>query len=177
MHQNPKSTFVSVVAWIFITLSGFGTLIGILQSVMLYTLLSTPEMTQALQAPAPPGSPAFVTFMMKHMVAFFVFMLALNALTLVASIGLLLRRNWARLLFIALMAFGIAWNFAGLVLQFSMFSYMRGQFAAQPGAPDMGAFFVAIAVVSVIFVLAFSALFGWIIKRLVSPPVVAEFVR
>jgi hypothetical protein len=33
------------------------------------------------------------------------------------------------------------------------------------------------AVVCVVFALAFSALFGWIAKRLMSPQVVAEFVR
>jgi len=178
MHQaDRKSNFVTVVAWIFIVLSGFGTLIGILQSVMIATVFNTPEVAQAMQSPPPPGAPPFAMFMMKHMLTFFVCMLALNVLTLIASVGLLLRRNWARLLFIGLMVFGIVWNFAGLVLQFSMFSSMRDQFAAVPDAPDMGAFFVGIAVVSVIFVIAFSALFGWIIKRLVSPPVVAEFGR
>jgi len=178
MHRtDQKSTFVTVVAWIFIALSGFGTLIGILQSAMVLTVFNTPEVTQAMHAPPPPGAPAFAVFMMKYMVAFFVFMLSLNALTLVSSIGLLLRRNWARLLFIGLMLVGIVWNLAGLVLQFFMFSSMREQFAALPDAPDMGPFFIAIAVVSVVFTLAFSTLFGWIARRLTLPDVVAEFVR
>ncbi|MDI9238558.1 hypothetical protein QLQ15_06475 [Lysobacter sp. LF1] len=178
MHQaGQKSTFVSVVAWIFIVLSGFGTLIGILQSVMVLTVFNTPEVAQAMQAPPPPGAPAFATFMMKYMVAFFVCMLALNAVTLVSSIGLLLRHNWARLVFVGLMIFGVVWNLAGLVLQFFMFSSMREQFAAVPDAPDMGAFFVGVAVVSTVLTLAFSVLFGWIAKRLMSPPLVAEFVR
>ena len=86
-----KSSFVTVLAWIFIALSGFGTLIGILQCVMIMTVFNTPEMSQAMQAPAPPGSPAFAVFMMKHMVAFFVAVLAVNMLTLASSIGLLLR--------------------------------------------------------------------------------------
>jgi len=178
MHQgNQRSSFVTVLAWIFIVLSGFGTLVGILQGFMLMTMLNTPEMAQALQAPVAAGAPPFAIFMMKNMFAFFMGMLALNVLTLIASIGLLVRRNWARVLFIGLMVFGIAWNVAGLVLQFSMLSYMRQQFAAVPDAPDMSVFLIGVSVVSVIFVLAFSALFGWIIKRLMSPPVVAEFVR
>ena len=60
-----------------------------------------------------------------------------------------------------------------------MFSSMREQFsgAAVQGGPDMGKFFIAMAVVSVLFAIAFAVLFGWIIKRLVSPAVVAEFTR
>ncbi|HEY1142256.1 MAG TPA: hypothetical protein VGE88_18935 [Lysobacter sp.] len=177
MHRtNLRSTFVTVVAWIFIALSGFGTLIGILQSAMVLTVFNTPEVAQAMNAPPPPGTPPFAIFMMKYMVALFVFMLSLNAVTLVSSIGLLLRRNWARLLFIGLMIVGIVWNVAGLALQFFMFSSMREQLAAIPDAPDMGPLFVAIAVVSIVITLAFSVLFGWIARRLMSPDVVAEFV-
>lgn len=174
---SQKSSFVTVLAWIFIALSGFGTLIGILQCVMIMTVFNTPEMSQAMQAPAPPGSPALAVFMMKHMVAFFVAVLAVNMLTLASSIGLLLRHEWARRVLIGVLTLGIAWNIAGLALQVPMLSNMRAQFASMPGAPDMGAFFVAILVVSCVFALGFSVLFGWIIKRLVSQPIVAEFAR
>ena len=39
----------------------------------------------------------------------------------------------------------------------------------------MKPFMIGIAVVSVIFALGFSGLFGWIAKRLLSSAVVAEF--
>jgi len=73
--------------------------------------------------------------------------------------------------------FGIVWNLAGLVLQFAMFSSMQESFPRAPGAPDMKLFFTAIAFVSVVFALAFSILFGWIAKRLLSPGVAVEFKR
>ena len=172
-----KSTFVTAVAWVFIALSGFGTLIAIAQNVMVYAIFSRPEVVSALQAPAPPGTPPFAVFMMKHMWVFFAAFLLVSTTTLASSVGLLMRRNWARRLFIGLMALGVAWNLGGLVLQFSMFASMKEQFAAVPEAPDMEVFFVVITVVSVVFALAFSGLFGWIAKRLLSAPVAAEFVR
>ena len=52
------------------------------------------------------------------------------------------------------------------------------RFRSAPGnAKDISVIFVAMAVVSVLFAVGFSVLFGWIIKRLLSPAVVAEFVR
>jgi hypothetical protein len=172
-----RSTFVTVLAWVFIVLSGFGTLISILQNIMVQTMFSTPELQAAMQAPPPPGTPAFASFLLAHFQWFFLLFLAFSATTLAASIALLRRRNWGRLLFVGLMVFGILWNLGGLALQFAMFGSMRQQFQAAPGAPDMGPFFIAMAVATVLFALGFSALFGWIAKRLLSPQVASEFAR
>ena len=38
-----RSTFVTVVAWVFIVLSGFGTLISLLQNLMIQTVFTSPE--------------------------------------------------------------------------------------------------------------------------------------
>lgn len=174
-----RSVFVTVVAWIFIALSGFGTLISILQNILIQTAFSSAEFNQAMQAPAPPGTPPFAMFMATHMHWFFLLFLLASAFMLVSSIGLLKRWNWARLCFVGLMVLGIAWQLVGLGIQFSMFSSMREQFsaAATQGGPDMGPFFVAIAVVSVLFALVFGVLFGWIAKRLLSAEIAAEFRR
>lgn len=134
-------------------------------------------MSQAMQA-LPPGAPPFATFMATHFQWFFLATLAVSALMLASSIGLLKRRNWARLSFIGLLSLAILWQVGGLAIQFSMFSSMREfSTAASQGGPDMAPFFIAIAVVSVLFAVGFSVLFGWIIKRLLSPSVVAEFIR
>jgi hypothetical protein len=172
---NNRSTFVTVVAWIFISLSGFGTMISILQNIMIQTMFRGPEMEKALQAPPPPGAPPFAAFMASHFQLFFLAFLIVSVLMLASSIGLLKRKNWARLLFVGLMILGIAWNLGGLILQMTMFSSMQDSFANAPGAPNMKPFMIGMAVVSVIFALGFSGLFGWIAKRLLSPAVVAEF--
>jgi hypothetical protein len=177
-ENRTLSTFVPIVAWIFIALSGFCTIISILQNIMVLTVFRSPEVTQAMRAP-PPDAPPFAAFMASHFQWFFLGFLLLSVFMLASSIGLLRRWNWARLCFIGLLSFAILWQLAGLGFQFFMFSSMHQQFSAAQvqGSPDMGPFLVAIAVVSVLFAAGFAVLFGWIIKRLVSPAVVAEFRR
>ena len=177
-HVQQRSTFVTVVAWIFIALSGFGTVISVLQNIMVHTMFRGPEFDAMLHGPTP-GMPPFAVFLFAHFELFVFATLLLSAFMLVSSIGLLRRWNWARLCFVGLMGLCIAWQLVGMAVQFSMFASMREQFAAAStlGGPDMGPFFIAIAVASVLFGLAFSALFGWIAMRLLSAPVVAEFRR
>ena len=172
-----RSSFVTVLAWIFIVLSGFATMISILQNVMVLTMFNQPEMANAMSTP-PPGAPPFMAFMVAYFQWFFLFFLLVTITTLASSIGLLKRKNWARLVFIGLMIFGIIWNLGGVVIQFGVFNSMREQFAAVPenaGAPDMRPFFIAIEIVSVLFAIGFSVLFGWIAKRLMSREIKAEF--
>lgn len=176
-NTGARSTFVTVVAWIFIFFSGFGTLISILQNIMIQTVFNTSEIEKALQAPPPPGAPPFVMFLANHFQLFIVAFLVVSAVMLVSSIGLLRRKNWARLIFIGLMILGIVWNLGGLILQFTMFSSMQDSFVSAPGAPDMKPFFIASAVVSVLFALGLSGLFGWIAKKLLSPAIASEFKR
>lgn len=45
--ENPKSTFVTLVAWIFIVLSGFATLISVLQNIMVALMFQPEEFQQA----------------------------------------------------------------------------------------------------------------------------------
>lgn len=105
--------------------------------------------------------------------------LVMTLVHVVASIGLLRRWNWGRLLFIGLMAFGILSNLGGLVVQGQMMVQTHQSFsdmqASQADMPDLGWFVVAIGVVSLVIALGFAALYAWIIKRLVAPEVVAEF--
>lgn len=175
-----RSTFVTVVAWIFIALSGFGALFGILQNILVSTVLRSGEFGQLLQtAPSEPGFPPVALFVFEHMQWIFLGALLANLVTLVVSIGLLKRLSWARLGFVALMVLTVLWQVVGLGIQASIFSSIHAQFSAtsQHGMPEMGFFFVVIGVVSVLFALVFGALFGWIAWKLMSKPIAAEFQR
>ena len=177
MNETPiRSTFVTVVAWIFIVLSGFTTVISLLQNIMLRAMFDDARMGKTFHEP-PSGSPPFAAFMVSHFQLFLLMFLVASTVTLASSIGLLRRMNWARWVFVGLMALGIVWNVGGLVLQFGMFSSMQDRFVTAPGMPNMRPFFIAVAVVSVVFALAFSGLFGWIAARLLSSAVAAEFRR
>lgn len=178
-QDQPQSTFVTVLAWIAIVLSGFSTLISILQNIMLHTVFRRAGFDQAVQAPPPPGTPPVVAFMLGHFQLFFLAFLLVSVLALISSIGLLKRRNWARLCFIGLMVLAVAWQLGGLALQFSMFPSMQQQFTAAGarGTPDMQPFVIAIAAIGALFALGLGVLFGWIAKRLLSPAIAAEFRR
>jgi hypothetical protein len=121
--------------------------------------------------------PAFFRFMIQNMQWFFVMFWSLSFLTLISAIGLLLRKNWARLVFVGLMALGILWNLGGILLQ----EYMMSSFPQVPahGPRDVDAGFETMMTVMRfamgVFAIAMSLLFAWIIKRLVSRSVRAEF--
>jgi hypothetical protein len=170
-----RSNFVTVVAWIFIVLAGFSTFMSAMQNVM-FSMVGFGEF------PPPTGAeaeqmPPFFRFMLQNMRLVMLSFLLLSAATLASAIGLLRRKNWARLVFIAIMAMGIVWNIAGLAVQYTVFGVMD---EGPPGmSPDSRAAFERIAstmlVMMTVFSLAFSALFAWIIKRLMSRAVRAEF--
>lgn len=174
--MNPpveRSTFVTVVAWILIVVSAFTTLITLLQNLMVHFVFRSAGIDMTAHPP-PSDAPAFARFLFEHMELVFLAFLLVSALTLVASIGLLKRMNWARLVVVALMALGVAWCLGGLVVQVVMMLSVRDQFM-QPGGPGMSAFFYIFIAVNMLISLAFAGLFGWIAKRLLSPPIIAEF--
>ena len=117
----PQSTFVTVVAWISIVLAGFTALLSLLQNLM---LVSMPR--DVFKVPLEQDStfahalPSWSRFMFAHVHVLAFVMLGVCILTLCASIGLLRRRNWARVLFIGLLALGIAYSILSLFLQRSM---------------------------------------------------------
>lgn len=171
-----RSTFVNVLAWIFIVLGGFATFISILQNIMIQTMFPKEEMAHALQqAKNTDQMPAFASFMFGHMDLFFLFFLVVSATSLIAAIALLKRKNWARIIFILLMALGILWNVGGLILQFTMFSSMP-EMAHHGAPPEFEKIMLIMKIASVIMVAAISALFGWIIKKLTSASIRAEFI-
>jgi len=171
------STFVTVLAWIFIILSGFGVPIAALQNVMVWTVFSSPEFTQSFETSSSVDMPSAAIFLTSHMHLFFFAVLLFLVFTLVSSIGLLKRKHWARFSFVGLMLFGILWNLGGLVIQFSIYSSMQQEFSAMStqGGPNMDVFMFAMAAVAVLFAVALSVLLGWIAKRLLSPEIAAEF--
>lgn len=174
-HASPpaaRSTFVTVLAWVFIVLAGLATLISGLQNLMLHTMMPT-----NLTPPTGPGAehmPAFMRWMLSHIRLFFLAVLLLSASTLAAAIGLLKRRNWARLAIVTLLTLGIVWNLGALVLQQQM---MAVPLAGIPGPhhADFEQTFQVMRIASAAIAVGISLLFAWLIKRLCSVDVRAEF--
>jgi hypothetical protein len=174
-YEERRSTFVTTLAWVFIVLTGFASLIAVVQSFMLYFVFPLDEMRAQMSEAASEMPPAAV-FMLAHFELLFSAFLVVSLAALVVSIGLLRRKNWARLAFIGLMVLGVVWNIAGLALQQTFMSQMP----VPRGTPaefqeSFGSMMRVMSVFSVVFALAVSSVFGWIAWRLRSPGIVAEF--
>ena len=180
LAAKERSTFVSVVAWVFIALSAFTVLISVMQNIMLQFAFPLDDVKAAMRSTSQSDDlPPFVGFMLDNVVWIFRGLLVVSAFTLTSSIGLLLRKNWARLVFIGLMVLSIVWQVLGLGFQFYVFESFEGLIEA-PGIAGgidtdfesiIGAMQVVSIVMSAVFAAAFSALFGWIALRLRSPEI------
>lgn len=176
--ETQRSTFVTIIAWIFIIISGFASLISLLQNLLLRTVFNTPQFEQASHS-LPANAPPYFDIIFRHLQLLLLVFLIISLFTFISSVGLLRRKNWARQIFIIIMGLGIIWSLVGIGMQFFMFSFMRGQFATTPNMPNisnMRVFFTVMEVFSGLIAIAFSVLFGIIIKKLISPPIVAEFI-
>ncbi|MDP3082602.1 MAG: hypothetical protein Q8N44_02760, partial [Rubrivivax sp.] len=99
---------------------------------------------------------------------------------LACAVGLLLRLEWARQLFIGLLGLVMLANLAGLWLQHEVVQALvnstlsRGALPAQ-AAGVFGGFATATQAMAVLVTLAGCALLGWIMRRLMSEAVRQEF--
>lgn len=174
----PRSAFVTTLAWVFIVLAGFATVISVLQIIMISVMFPVAEMQAAAdQAKKDQAMPWFAAFMLQNMRLFFFAFLVVCVSTLTAAIGLLKRRNWARVLFIVLMVLGVLWSIGGVVLSIVIVSSMP---PITPTAPQgFGDQFDLMSKViigfNLVFAVGITTLFGWIIKRLHSPEIQREF--
>ena len=171
-----RSSFVTVVAWLFIVLAGFTTFISVLQNVMFSFMVPVDQMTEAMNEPnVNEQVPAFARFIFSNFRLFLLGVLAVSSTTLVSAIGLLKRKNWGRIIFIFIMAMGILWNVFALVLQHFMFNSMPGEISSEAADSHFGTMMLVMKVFSFIMAIGISALFGWIIKKLISREIKTEF--
>ena len=179
----PRSSFVTVVAWIFIVLSGFSTLIGALQNLMIRSM-PFDQLKSALQDSTAAQLPGPARAMFAHFQLFFLATFLLSLLMLISAVGLLRRRNWARLVFMGLLTLGIVYMFGGLFLQQSMLSSFNASFSAaapqdsvfRVNAKQFQSMFTVMRVFMIAFSLGIAGVFGWIVARLASAKVRTEFV-
>lgn len=176
-----RSTFINVLGWIFVCLAGLATLIGVLQNVMLQLVFLPTLHDQLSIQPLPPDTPASMGWVVAHLIWFFRGFPLLSIITLVAAIALLQRRDWARRLFIGLMAFAIVYQVLGLLAQWWLMGAMQAMMTMPNDAPaqfvdGMQGFMWVVQIISALMVAGFSVLFGWIIKRLHSAAIRHEFL-
>ncbi len=168
-NVGARSIFVSTVAWTFIVLACVSVLMAILRHASAGAVLAA--------LPAPEGVSRLVADYLSWVTAI---ALALCVATLVAAIGLLLRLDWARRVFIGLLAVAIVFNLAGLWLQHELVTGLVSNTLRQSPLPSsalevFGGFVVASRVMGAVVSLATCAMLGWIIGRLCSATIRQEF--
>ena len=123
-----RSTFVTVIAWIGIVITGFGVFITGLQNLALNLMMDErfDEKLKKSDPEALENMPSFAILMFSHFELIFFLMFLLSLIAFVSSIGLLKRKNWARLIIISVLGIGVVWNIGSLFFQQSFMSEMEG---------------------------------------------------
>lgn len=168
-ESTQQSTFVSVLAWIAILFSGMSAVMGWFQTVLISFLMPVPPMTSAEAE----GVPVFVAWVFDNFQLFVVALSVFWSVAFVCSIGLLRRREWARLGFTALLAFlGVA----AVVVAVAQNLMMSGFFASTTKMPpEFESGFLAMRIAAGVMMVVSVALFTWLAMRLNSAQVRAEF--
>jgi hypothetical protein len=107
--------------------------------------------------------PAYAMFIFKHMKAISMSLLAFCGVSIVCAIGLLRRRNWARVAFIVMLVLSIALN--GVGVYFSL--------VALGGPMAMSA--KAAMLINAVLIVVLSWMMVWMVKRLRTVDIKREF--
>lgn len=180
-RKSQAANFVDVLGKISVLLGVLGVLYAVAQWVV-FMLLPDQAMAGAFAEVARqlPPLPSMLRWLLDHLDAMAWITLLSSLFFLVASWGVLKRNDAARIGFIALMVLGTLMNFASIALLMQMVEWMnqlgttlQEQGEAMPGQMQTSnAISMAMGVVSA---LAFAALHGWIIYKLCTPEVRAQF--
>jgi len=174
-HQKKRSSFVNVFAWISIVFSGFGILIGILQNVMMQTVMKDANFEQAIGQNE--NLPPLMKLMFENFELLVMGTLLMTIVVFIASIGLLKRKNWARIFFIVFLIVGIIWTVVSGVMQFSvMDSMMTTNTLPQDVPPEFQNIQNTMKIVMGVITIAMLGLYAYLIKRLRSDEIKQEFM-
>jgi hypothetical protein len=174
-NVGSKSLFVTVTAWVFIVLAALASVSALLQNAAMASFLPGLTIVGNVQP-----LPLLTGLLMGYLPWLVGAGLAVSLATLACAIGLLLRLEWARRIFIALLVLAIAANVGGLWLQHevlqSLVSNTLKSSPLPPLAADVfGGFVTAARVMAVLVTVGACLLLVWIIRRLMSPAVRQEF--
>lgn len=165
----PQSSFVTVLAWVMIAFGVFGILMSLLQNVLVNMFLPVLESVIPLTGPAEALPIAFFRVAMLTALAFSVFMTY-------GAYALLKRRNWARILYIVMFIFNAILHVlvaAAFGLGFSLIDLPAGD--TELMSPEIQSALRAMAIALAILMFAMAVGYVWLVHRLRSPAIAAEF--
>jgi hypothetical protein len=174
-NVGSKSLFVTVTAWVFIVLAAMTSVSALLQNAEMASFLPGLTVVGNVQP-----LPLLTGLLMGYLPWVVGAGLLVSLATLACAVGLLLRLEWARRFFIALLVMAIAANVAGMWLQQEMLQSLVSSTLARSPLPPLvaevfGGFVTAARVTAVLVTVGACGLLVWIIRRLMSPAVRQEF--
>ena len=174
-NVGARSVFVTVTAWVFIAFGVLASCSALLQNAFVASFAPG----AAGGAHLPP-LPLLTSFLLGYLPWVVGTGLVVSLALLASAIGLLLRLDWARRVFIGLLAFAIVANLLGLWLQHEVVQSVVANTLSGASLPPQaigvfGGFVTAARVMAVLVTLGGCSLLAWIIRRLMSPAVKQEF--
>ena len=161
--EDNRSTFISVLSWILILLSGFALFMISIQNILINTIFPKSEIEKVLKEVT---SLENYGFLFSNLEIIFIVLEIFVVIAFISSFALLKRKNWARLALSVIFGFGIVYVLGAMVLEWSfMFR----------SATEYGTLLILIEVLNFVFFISFSALLVWLIKKLNSPEIIEEF--
>lgn len=166
------SSFVTVMAWISIALGALGAISGLMQAAML-PMLPIDTMLQPLDE-AGMALPPALAWMFGHLQLLNFLSLLSSALFAWVSWGLLKRREWGRLGFIAFLVLGALAGIAGAAWFGHVFDGLGGGDNVDPLLQSLQS---AMRTMMWLGAAAVALLHGAIVWKLCTPQIRGEFVR
>lgn len=171
-NVGSRSLFVTTTAWVFILLAAVGCVFALLQNASVASLMP------GWQARGP--QPLLTGLLFGYLPWVVGTGLVLSMATLASAVGMLLRLEWARRVFIGLLVVAIVMNLLGLWLQQEVMQSVVDQTLARSTIPAhalgvFGGFVTAARVMALLFTLFACAMLVGIIRRLNSASVRQEF--
>jgi hypothetical protein len=174
-QSSPRSLSVTLLAWVTIIPAAFAVLVTLLQTV-LFTAFMSPGQLEQLFAMLPPGMEALPRISYETLRIVLFALLAGSVSFLVTGIGLLRRRNWARIVFVAAVALGTLY---GVVTYFFMDTAADLSMLVPPaginGSVDVAPIVTMMRAATTVLTVVFTALNLWLIAWLLSPAIRSEF--
>lgn len=170
-----RSLLVTLTAWVFIVLGVLASASALVQNAVVASLVPGMHVSGDTQP-----LPLLTGWLIGYLPWVVGAGLAMSLATLASAIGLLVRLDWARRVFIGVLTLAIVANLAGLWLQQEVVqSVVSATLTRAPIPPQalgvFGGFVTAARVMAIVFTLGACTMLAWIIRSLMSPRVRQEF--
>lgn len=179
--RSPEDRFIDGLAKVSLLLGLFGLVSNLLQVVMVATMPVRPD--QLLETLLGVPAPSAMRWMFEHLMSLSVIGVITSALFVYLCWALLRHREWARVVFIAMLALTAIANFATLAAVGPLFESMRQMMPANlHGTPEMTQIDAQLRAAELATLgmglaggLAVLALHGWLAYKLATPAIRDRF--